>query len=168
MMETIASATLITAYSLLAIVSLLMVIYSRGFSKILAMALILIVGGFGVFLVNVPRSYMGWPTSEELPDGCFIRDVAFVEPTSSRPGAIYIWAFIKMDSGLEPRMYKLPYHKPDHEELIKKRGEAHKVGGLLQYRKGMKKGEGSRRGDGEKDDSGYRVINPNSILEKTN
>jgi hypothetical protein len=165
MTNLVASLTLITAFSLLAVSSSLLIIFSKKFIRALGIALMSVTIVFGAFLYEAPKYYMGWATVEEPADGCYIRDIIFVEPKPEQPGAIYLLGFVKIEDRNHPRLYKLPYSRETHEELVKKRGKADRIGGLLQYRKG-KRGSKDTIG-GEKDESGYRVIEPPSEEHKS-
>lgn len=158
MTDLIASLMLIMGFALLGTTSSLLIIYSKGFVRGLAIILMVVIMGYGLVLYDLPAHYMGWASIEEPADGCFIRDIIFVEPHAGDPGAIYLLGFVEVNGVNLPRLYKLEYTREAHELLAKKRGEARTTGGLLQYRRGKK---GSKQGPpGEKDDSGYRVIAP--------
>lgn len=114
------SAGLIVSYAILAVLLLVMVLYTR-FHWALKSAVVVLVA------VYLPVSYFtlvdafGWPTYGHLPDRFRLVGAEVYEPDKSQgtPGEIYLWVTALSDRAgrAPPRAYKIPYSPVLHTKI---------------------------------------------------
>lgn len=114
------SAGLIVSYAALAVLLLVMVLYTRFHWAIKAAVVVLV-------SVYLPVSYfslvgiLGWPTYGKLPDRFRLVGAEVYEPDKAQgtPGEIYLWvtALSERAGRTTPRAYKLPYSPVLHSKI---------------------------------------------------
>lgn len=172
---------------------LLWVCVDKNVSKVIKALMIAGVLWFGLVLLYTPSNMMGWPISttyDGLPDMGVVLSWKVIQPNINGPEAgIYIWMVPKEEGAPEkslfeiilldpryafkytlkdtPRCYKLPYEKEEHRRLSKKAAKARKLKGALIFKRGPReRGKSKRQGQGYKDDSGWKVLDPEEIMKK--
>lgn len=109
---------LVLAYASLVLIAVLALLWSpwpRWLRTMLA------VGATTLYFVGhgAVHAIMGVPSRESLPEQ-FVMVAAMVEePTTSSPGALYLWVRTLRDgiAAAEPRAYRLPYTRSLHEQI---------------------------------------------------
>ena len=114
------SAGLIVSYAILAVLLLVMVLYTRFHWAIKSVVVVLVA-------VYLPISYfsltgiLGWPTYGKLPDRFRLVGAEVYEPDKSQgtPGEIYLWVTDLSDKAgrATPRAYKIPYSPVLHSKI---------------------------------------------------
>lgn len=114
------SAGLIVSYAILAVLLLVMVLYTRFHWAIKSVVVVLVA-------VYLPISYfsltgiLGWPTYGKLPDRFRLIGAEVYEPDKAQgtPGEIYLWVTALSDRAgrATPRAYKLPYSPVLHSKI---------------------------------------------------
>jgi len=170
--------------------------------------LIPLVVWFTLVLYYTPGKLMGWPNPGEPPDNSIILLYLIKEPAGDKAGFIDMLVIMNdtskrsfvdqlapvnvfgyTDTNAE-RMFRLPYERKLHEELVEKSKEAKRKGGVLRYKrkkgkpgsgeegeakgkpgeKEMKEGGKMRSGGGmiseHEDDSRIMVVNPTTLIDK--
>lgn len=78
----------------------------------------LIIGATGF---DLHGRMVGYPAPLDLPEKFRLLQFAIVEPTTTEPGAIFLWIISEDDD--QPRAFERPYNRPDHEKLEEARGK---------------------------------------------
>lgn len=142
---------------------------------------------YGSALYYAVPNFMGWSTTQSIPDRSRVLSVRIQEPNPKEniSGAIYLWLNIRpverkvtlseiLDprkaflyySKTEPRAYKLDYRKMFHKRVLKaqkrKRGTP---GGQMVIKKKGRKGKG-KKGEFPDDQIKFEIINPITLLLK--
>jgi len=146
--------------------------------------LITIVVWYSLVLFYTPPKLMGWPTYQDLPDSSLIVFALVKEPRGKDLGGMYLLLLIQESNRtlLEqinpknifdysekntPRLYRIPYDRELHKELMKKRKQAARSRGGLKLKKKKKKNKGTGRGkQRDKDMFKIELINPMEMLGK--
>lgn len=174
--------SLVTAFILLGAVSL-WVLIQRGQKWIVKGCLILCVVWFALAVYSAVPSFFGWPADAELPEGEVLA-YRVLEPQNG-PGAIYVWlaprekptkyelisrvlnpqTALKYWGTGEPRAYKLPYSKKQHQELAELQRQLEgQEGAFLEY--GMEAEIGNISEDRSKSPMEFKILNPIEMLAK--
>jgi hypothetical protein len=68
---------------------------------------------------GVMHQVWGWPSGEALPERFLLHAAVVDEPTTKRPGGLYVWVSAIEDGrpAAQPRAYRLAYDKLLHAEL---------------------------------------------------
>lgn len=121
------------AYVIVAALVLWMAITARGLWWVKALVILLAVL-FSIGLWRSLEGLQGWPVEAEMPERFEIKWTLVDEPNkkTGSPGAVYVWArnlsapdpgrkpfalrLQTRDLGREPRIFKLPYSRPLHEQ----------------------------------------------------
>jgi len=121
------------AYVIVAAATLWIIVAVRG-RWWLKGAVVLLTVTFSVALWHSLSTLQGWPVEAEMPARFEIKWLITEEPNkkTGSPGAVYVWAvdldasqakrkpfYIRLHGkgdGLEPRIHKLPYSRPLHEQ----------------------------------------------------
>ncbi|MFZ0693066.1 MAG: hypothetical protein WAN51_02765 [Alphaproteobacteria bacterium] len=124
------SVGIIASYTLLAVLLLVMILYSR-FSWGIKAAVIVLVTAFYPISYVALVDLLGWPTAEHLPDRFRLIAAQVYEPDKSQgiPGEIYLWvSSLSENAGrVTPRAYKISY-SPELHERLEEAGKAMKNG----------------------------------------
>ncbi len=114
------SAGLIVSYTLLAVLLLVMILYSRFHWGLKAVVVILVSLYFPVSYFSLV-SLLGWPATLKLPDRFRLVAAEVYEPDKAQgtPGEIYLWvSSLSENAGrVTPRAYKIPYSPTLHSKL---------------------------------------------------
>jgi len=173
---------LVVSFVILGALLLWQTLEKRG-SKVLRAFLIVAVLWWGMTLYYLPQGIMGWPRPG-LPDYAVLLSWKVIEPSiDPREAGLYLWMvpkkFDEVKSSLRkldprfayeftldnvPRAYFIPYSKEEHDKLGAASRKAREVGGLIMFKRGLKKGKGIF--GREKDESNYIVKNPQEVLKK--
>lgn len=102
----------------IAFLTLLALLWSR-WPAWLKTVLVIGVTGFYFFADDVVHGMWGWPTTDALPARFVLLAAVIDEPTTKRPGALYVWVNALEDgkAAAQPRAYRLPYAKDLHALL---------------------------------------------------
>jgi len=188
-----------------AIISALFLYFIIGSNmKVVVKAVIIpIVIWFTLVLYFTPQKLMGWPTPAEPPDGSVIILPIIKEPSGGSKGFIDMLVIVRNESKQSlidqldaknvfsyradntPRLYRLPYDRNMHKDLLEAQKAIKKRGGFMTYSRhkgkpGSSKGKGGKgkggkgkdgdskngTGIGFEDTSKIKVINPATILKK--
>lgn len=114
------SAGLIVSYTMLAVLLLVMILYSRFHWGIKA-AVVVLVSTFYPISYFALVDLLGWPTGTTLPDRFRLIAAEVYEPDKARGsrGEIYLWVTsLSKNAGLStPRAFKIPYSPALHNKL---------------------------------------------------
>lgn len=114
------SAGLIVSYTLLAVLLLVMILYSSFHWGIKA-AVVVLVSAFYPVSYFALIDLLGWPTGTRLPDRFRLVAAQVYEPDKSQgtPGEIYLWVTSLADNAgrSTPRAYMIPYSATLHSKL---------------------------------------------------
>ncbi len=74
---------------------------------------------FYFFADEVVHGMWGWPSTDALPERFVLLAAVIEEPTTKRPGALYVWVNAMQDGkpAAQPRAFALPYSKDVHALL---------------------------------------------------
>ena len=168
------------------IASLLLYFIINSKAHVLIKAVIIpIVIWFTLVLYFTPDKLMGWPTHAEPPDGSIVLLDIIKEPGAGQKGFIDLLVIVRDSSKLTlfeqlnpvntfsyndkntERIYRLPYDRDLHKKLIEAKKKAGRSRGMITYKRGKKKpGEKANNQSNFKDDAGFKVINPVTIIPK--
>lgn len=114
------SAGIIVSYTLLAVLLLVMILYTRFHWGIKAGVVVLVSMFYSLSYVSLVN-LLGWPTSEHLPDHFRLVAAEIYEPDKAQgtPGEIYLWV-TSLDENAgrtTPRAFKIPYSPTLHSKL---------------------------------------------------
>ncbi len=114
------SARLIVSYTVLAVLLLAMLLYSRFHWGVKAAVVVLVTAFYPVSYIALV-DLLGWPTGTHLPDSFRLVAAQVYEPDKAQgaPGEIYLWVTALSDNAgrSTPRAYKIPYSAALHEKL---------------------------------------------------
>ena len=114
------SAGLIVSYTLLAVLLLAMLLYSRIHWGIKAVIVALVSAFYPISYFSL-MTLLGWPTATKLPDRFRLVAAEVYEPDKSQgsPGEIYLWVTSLSENAgrAAPRAYKIPYSEVLHTKL---------------------------------------------------
>lgn len=112
---------LVAAYVLIALLLLILVLYTR-WSWRLKSALVVLVSGFYLVSYFSLPPLLGWPTAARLPDRFNLVAVYVQEPDKSTgaPGEIFLWAtdMAQGPRSAEPRAYRVPFSNELHARVV--------------------------------------------------
>lgn len=118
---TTAILAVVASYVVLALLVLVMILYSR-FHWILKAGVVVLVSAFYPVSYLAFMALLGWPTEQRLPDRFRLVAAQVYEPDKQRAttGAIYLWATdLSTRAGrVTPRAYELPYSVTLHERVV--------------------------------------------------
>ncbi len=118
---TTAILALVVSYVVLALLVLVMVLYSR-LHWVLKAGVVVLVSAFYPVSYLAFMALLGWPTDQRLPDRFRLVAAQVYEPDRQRAtsGAIYLWAsdLSKKAGRVTPRAYELPYSVTLHERVV--------------------------------------------------
>ena len=114
------SAGLIVSYTLLAVLMLVMLLYSRFHWGIKAMIVVLVSAFYPISYFSL-IDLLGWPTGTNLPDRFRLVAAEIYEPDKAQGsrGEIYLWVTSLSENAgrSSPRAYKIPYSPTLHTKL---------------------------------------------------
>ena len=133
----------------ISLIAFMLLIFARaGIRLWVKMVLAVLLVAYGIVLFYVPKSFMGWATTEEPPDGAIVLAYRVIEPGLTSPGYMFVWMEQDaIDTPVPPwlrifdspfgkettvRSYRFPYSKKQHKEMA----DAQRQGFLLRYRRG--------------------------------
>lgn len=120
---------LVASYVLLALLALVMILYSR-LHWLLKAGVIVLVSAFYPISYFSLMALLGWPTEQHLPDRFRLVAAQVYEPDKQRGtrGAIYLWtANLSKNAGrVTPRAYELPYSMDLHTKVAEARKQLQK------------------------------------------
>lgn len=142
---------------------------------------------YGVVLLNIPGSFMGWPKFmlEKDYKGQYVKDYFILEPTKKGKGAIYLWLIdqvevkavkLRIDNKLKPtemflikwigvpRAYSLKYSRNLHKKMLEVRRKAKNTPGSFIKIKRRKGNSGEKEGHDAKIE--FEIINPRNVFVK--
>ncbi len=112
---------LIGAYVFLAVLVLVMILYSRVHWGLKAAVVVLVSASYALTYFSF-MALLGWPTDQRLPDRFRLVAAQVYEPDETRGtgGAVYLWATdLSRDAGrVTPRAYELPYSPDLHAKVV--------------------------------------------------
>jgi hypothetical protein len=155
---TVAAAT----FLLLAVLLLWTVIYGRG--PLLAKAVLVVLVPWWCFaLWQAFLSFDGWPAERALPADAELVAYQVREPSANDEGAIFLWVVASGDEGAltyrpsgEPRAYRLPYSRQDHQQLENAR-RALAQGRIVKVRRNRTQARPTGQSDSDRSRSRLRV-----------
>jgi hypothetical protein len=108
----------VLSFAALAFVALLALLWSRWPAWLKAL-LVVGVSAFYFFADSVVHDMWGWPSADALPERFVLLAAVIDEPTTKRPGALYVWVNALEDGkpAAQPRAFRLPYAKDVHALL---------------------------------------------------
>lgn len=114
------SAGFIVSYTLLAVLLLVMILYSRFHWGLKAFVVVLVTAFYPISYVSLV-DLLGWPTGTHLPERFRLVAAQVYEPdkTQGTQGEIYLWVTSLADNAGRsvPRAYKIPYSAALHAKL---------------------------------------------------
>ncbi len=120
-MVLLGTSGLIAAYVLIALLLLILNLYTRWAWHVKA-ALIVLVSAFYVVTYFSLPPLLGWPTDADLPQRFNLVAIYVEEPDKSTgsPGEIFLWATDMAEGprGAEPRAYRVPFTGELHARVV--------------------------------------------------
>jgi amino acid transporter len=112
---------LVAAYVLVALLLLILNLYTRWAWQLKAALIALVSAFFLVTYFSLPP-LLGWPTDADLPKRFNLVAIFVQEPdkTSGAPGEIYLWAtdMVAGSGATEPRAYRVPFSSELHARIV--------------------------------------------------
>jgi len=112
---------LVAAYVLVALLLLILNLYTRWSWRIKALLIVLVSAFYVVSYFSLPP-LLGWPTDAELPKRFNLVAIFVQEPdkTTGAPGEIFLWAtdMATGPTGAEPRAYRVPFSDALHARVV--------------------------------------------------
>jgi len=111
---------IIVAYAALAVLLLMLCLYTKWLVWVKAATIVLVSTFYYVSYMSL-EGFLGWPANAGLPDEFVLLAGKVEEPNDSldREGAVYLWALPLDDGSTDgtPRAYELPYDKSLHNQI---------------------------------------------------
>jgi len=111
---------IVVAYAALAVLLLMLCLYTKWLVWVKASAIVLVSAFYYVSYMSL-EGFLGWPAHAALPQEFVLLAGKVEEPNESldREGSVYLWTLPLDDGNTDgtPRAYELPYDKSLHNQI---------------------------------------------------